>query len=408
MQMTSSGMLRRLLVPVAVCLFCVNFNSYRVESDGKHYYAFQQHLFGDPPIGKPSAYNFGLGLLNAPFYAAGRLGERAGVAGSLSPALPAAAYAAASIFYLLVATLLCRRLIHALGWPHENSATLLAVFGSPVWYYACFLPSLTHAVDAAIIALAAVLTLRLWREPSLQRAALAGMVLGLAMTVRPFNLGMVLGLAATLAVYRRWREGLAVAVSACLSAAVLALVPFMVGAGFTGVGPSGELGFYPLSPLRMLFTDHRGLFVWTPVTLLSAIGIAKVLRTGPRDGFVVALTAMAGGLLAMYSGFMTWDAGWSFSARFLSSLLPFYAVGLAAFLSSARAARRRAAMGLAVAATCWSLFIGFNHAFGTADQPDGATYIARAYVDGRRTPRDFFRLAWAYSRVRHVVERVTR
>lgn len=408
MRRPSRATLHSLIVPAAVAVFAINFNSYRVESDGRLYYAFQQHLFGDPPVGIPTAYNFGLGILNAPFYAAGRAAAQLGLAGSHSPALPAAGFAAAAIFYLVAATVLCRRLVRELGWPHENTATLLAVFGSPVWYYGAFLPSLTHAADAAVISLAALLVLRLWRAPSARHAALAGMVIGVAVTVRPFNVGVLLGLCLALAPYQRWRDAFAAGGSGLLTVAVLTLIPYLSGAAFTGVAAGSEVGFYPLSPFRMLFTDHRGLFVWTPLTLLSAIGLAMALSKRPRDGFLVALASMAVGLLFMYSAFKTWDAGWSFSSRFLSSLLPVYTVGLAALLAGVRESRRRLATGLAVAATCWGIFIGLNHAFGTADQPDGATYIARAYVDGRRTPAHFFRTAWAYSRVRHVVERLTR
>lgn len=400
--------LRSLVVPAVVALFAFNFNSYRVESDGTLYYAFQQHLFGDPPIGVPTAYNFGLAILNAPFYAVGRFGARLEIAGSLSPALPAAAFAAAASFYLVVATLLCRRLVRELGWEYSNGATLLAVFGSPVWYYGAFLPSLTHAADAAMVSLAALLVLRLWRVPSLRYAALAGMAIGVAATVRPFNVGILGGLCLALAAHRRWRDAFIAGGSGLLAAGALTLIPYLSGAQFHGVGAGSLVGFYPLSPVRMLFTDHRGLFVWTPLTLLAAIGLAMALLRRPRDGFLLALAAMAGGLLCMYSLFEAWDAGWSFSARYLSSLLPVYTVGLAAFLCRARATSRRFALGLAVFATCWGMFIGLNHAFGTADQPDGAKRIASAYIDGRRTPAQFVRFAWAYSRARHVVELVIR
>lgn len=392
-------------------LFSLNFGNYKVFGDGTHYFAFVQRLFGDRP--DAGGYNFGVGLLNAPFYAIGRLGRALGVAGGLSHALPAAAITLASIAYVLCAALLCAWLIERLGLPRPGLVVTAAVFGTPVWYYASFSPSHSHAADAAVFTVATVLLLGLWRRPTTQRAVAVGMVLGLAVAVRPFNVGVVAGLCVTLLAYRRVRDAVVTGVAAVVSFGLLAAIPLSLGLSpmRTASGdPAQDLGFYPLSPLQMLFTDHRGLFVWTPVTLLATIGMVLLLRRRPRDGYLAALTGMAAGLLIMHSAFGArdaWDAGWSFSARFLASLLPFYAIGLAGLLAAAAERARVVVAALVVVAAAWSVFIGMNHAFG-ADQPDGASDIVAAYFDGRRTPRDFVRLTWTYSRIRHVVERGSR
>jgi hypothetical protein len=251
------------------------------------------------------------------------------------------------------------------------------------------------------------MTLNLWRRSRTGQAVALGAVLALAIALRPFNLGAALGLAVALMAYGRLRDALVTGLAAVGVLAALLTIPIAVHASFTGVSAASELGFYPMSPLRMLFSDHRGLFTWTPLTLLATIGMAIRLARQPRDGYLVALSAMAAGLLAFYVFFKTWDGGWSFSARFLSSLLPFYSVGVGTLLSDARHQWRAAVRGVVVLATAWSLFIGMNHAFG-ADMPDGVSDIAGAYVTGQRTPHDFARLAWSYSRVRHVIQALER
>ena len=64
--------------------------------------------------------------------------------------------------------------------------------------------------------------------------------------------------------------------------------------------------------------------------------------------------------------------------------------------------RRYIVMGVAVAATLWSVFLGMNHAFG-ASQPDGAFAVA-----GKRSATQFLHRTWSYSRIRHLVDRVER
>lgn len=401
---------RRWVHVIPVTLFAVvslNFGSYKIAGDATLYFAFVQRLFGDLSRGVPLAYGFGVGLLSVPFYAIGRLAQSSGVAGSFGHALPAAAMTIGSVTFVVIAWVLSSILLRRLQLPYPELCVTLAVLGSPVWYYASFEPMHAHPPDAALFALAAFLTLDLWRRPSSALALAVGATLAVAMTVRPFNMGALLGLCSALLAYARVRDAIFTAAGAVVTFALLLLIPLAVGADFFGLAAIGELGFYPLSPLRMLFTDHRGLFVWTPVTLLAVIGMAIQLAQRPRDGYFVALSAMAGGILVFYVGFTTWDAGWSFSARFLAGLVPFYAVGLSLLLGATSGRRRHMVMATAVVATAWSIFLGMNHAFGFADQPDGAISIARPYVTGQRSPADFAQRAWAYSRVRHVVQRLT-
>jgi hypothetical protein len=78
---------------------------------------------------------------------------------------------------------------------------------------------------------------------------------------------------------------------------------------------------------------------WTPVTLLAVAGIVILLRQGAGarrvadHGYLVALSAMAVGLLGMQLWIVRWDGGWSFSARYLASPLPIYAIGLSGLMA---------------------------------------------------------------------------
>jgi hypothetical protein len=388
----------------AFALFSLNFGAYRIFGDGTDYYSFDQRLFGDTSHG--SGYNFGTGLMNAPFYALGHVAKLAG--GSIAAHALPASITIASIAYVILSMAICAWLLGRLQLPLRGLVVGAAVLGSPLWYYASFSPSYTHAADAAAFSTAALCLYQALASGGLEWYAGLAAALGLEVAVRPFNVGVVAGCCVALAAQRRVREAIAVGAGAVATFGVLALVPVALGTGLrtrdSGVqvaGGSGVFGFAPLTPVRMLFSDHRGLFIWTPVTLLAVIGYVLLLRHRGEPGrpYLAVLGAMALGLLAVHASLLWWDGGWSFSMRYLASLLPVYALGLGGLLREAWAGRKALVVVIA-SATLWSLFLGMNHAFG-ASQQDGAAEVATT-----RGATSFANLAWSYSRFRHLVERL--
>jgi hypothetical protein len=391
------------LVTAAYLLFTLNFGAYRVFGDGEQYFSFVQRLFGDRA--DASGYNFGVGLMNVPFYAAAKLAAL--VSGISAERATRASVTFASITWVFVAAAATFYLVRKLRLPAATLATAAAVFGTPVWYYASFSPSYSHAADAAAFSVASVCVWKLWSTQSLWWRAGAGAALGLAVAVRPFNAAVVAGAVIALAALRRLRDAGAVAVAAVAAFCALAAIPLALGLSLTqradGTDVSaGTVGFAPLSPLRMLFTLHRGLFLWTPVAAVAVVGIALLLRRHPARGFLVTLAAMAAGLLLSYVGLVWWDGGWSFSQRLLSAPVPLYGIGVAGVLAAVSNRRRVIASGGVVVLTACSVFLGMSHAFG-ARQSDGALELAAT-----RGPGSFAHLTWSYSRIRHVVERLHR
>jgi len=250
--------------------------------------------------------------------------------------------------------------------------------------------------------------LGVWNSNALAWRLGTGAALALAVAVRPFNIGVAAGLVVALAAQRRLRDALATGASALVVFAVLWTLPLSLGLNETSLAngaPSirpSSLRFSPLTPVRMLVTDHRGLFVWTPAALLGVVGLALLLRRHRQRGFLVTLAAMGGGLLLMYVASSDWDAGWSYSARYLAAPVALYAVGIAGLLGATRAAAHTVAVAATVACTAWALLVGMNHAFG-ASQSDGAVQVATV-----RSPTAFAERAWAYSRVRHLLHAVDR
>ena len=90
----------------------------------------------------------------------------------------------------------------------------------------------------------------------------------------------------------------------------------------------------------MLVSDHRGLFLWTPLTAAAALGFAlafvRARRTGEHARFLNALLAASLALLCIHVFWPRWDGGFTFSQRFLTGLFPLYLIGIAELVRRAR------------------------------------------------------------------------
>jgi hypothetical protein len=125
-----------------------------------------------------------------------------------------------------------------------------------------------------------------------------------------------------------------------LLGALLAFLPQMLawnvlyGSPFTIPQGYGFLGFWQPEMLNVWFSTKRGLFTWTPLLALAVIGFVPLYRINKMLGtatFVVFI-------LETYvtSIVVDWWGGEAFGARRFISLMPFFALGLAAFIDFIR------------------------------------------------------------------------
>jgi hypothetical protein len=135
---------------------------------------------------------------------------------------------------------------------------------------------------------------------------------------------------------RRWASDVARTVCGGLVMGVCAIITFvpqlLVYKRLNGdFRPSSEvsdkLHWNAPNALRVLFDPAHGLFFWTPILLLAAIGICLLVRRDPRLGIALA----TGFLLTLYlnGSFQTWTTAGAFGARRFIVCSPIFAVGLA-------------------------------------------------------------------------------
>jgi len=156
----------------------------------------------------------------------------------------------------------------------------------------------------------------------------------------------------------------------------------VAGTGPLAIGLPGTSGaeFDPLAPFKMLFTLHRGLFLWTPLTAFAVVGFVLLARRDLRHRwYLLGLLTSAAALLvihAIWGNF--WDGGSSFSSRFLASLFPVYLIGAAELV------RRRRGLFLSLFGVCvaWSMWVGLVEMNGYHGQSrdDGLVQIVQNYT----------------------------
>jgi hypothetical protein len=394
-------------IAVAVfVLFAATFDAGLVQNDGTVYFDFLRRLFG---VQTPAAaYQFGSAFWSAPFYLFSQLAALRGGfdhyhAGEI--AINVAANAA-----IVLTLYLGWRILRELDLPRGGIVLLLALFGTPLFFYGALNPSYKHAADTLYATAAFWFVLRSSRADARRRDyAAAGACLALLLATRYANAALAAGVLGMFFVLQLRRAAMWILATGALASVVLFGLPVIrhipyglpppnpsalripandgpVGLAQTSVrvamGPNVSInpilrtnGISATAPLKMLFTLHRGLFIWTPLTFFATVGfVLLLLRDRRHRAFIATLGVSALALLMIHTLWgSTWDGGGSFSSRFLTALFPFFLVGTAEFV------RRFTWPGIAVLSICagWSLWIGLvdYNGYYNASAKDGVGQI---------------------------------
>lgn len=238
------------------------------------------------------------------------------------------------------------------------SAVLCVWLASPLLVYATGIRLTSEAASASLAAVLLLLVQRWVENRGILTAAAIGITAGLAVAVRLQNLlllfGLLIPLLTCIGHHRLLRTGSG-------RAAAWA----MLGGGILGFGPQlatwrivfgewipslGHLAPNWLDPfiLESLFSSRKGLFTWSPIFVLSVIGLIWVFKARRiwAIAFVLPL-ALNTYLNAAQPDF--W-AGTAFGARRFLSCTPIFAAGLAAFLAAVSTMTRRKGKAIGTAA----------------------------------------------------------
>ena len=148
-------------------------------------------------------------------------------------------------------------------------------------------------------------------------------------------------------------------------ALIVCLLPTFITRSIIYGGPfeSGYIGVSHwdwLSPhlLSVLFSSNHGLYSWTPILLLSLIGLVALWRSVPRVGTAFLLIFVA--FYYFIASYPDWAGISSYGNRFFVSLTPLFIVGLAFLLDRVSRFFRTRRAALAVSSIFLTCFVLWN------------------------------------------------
>ncbi|MFA4889091.1 MAG: hypothetical protein WC628_05915 [Candidatus Omnitrophota bacterium] len=322
--------------------FALGFNIYRVQGDGKEYYAFLERVLH---ILKPESsmeylsdsrfYQSGCAFLNAPFYLLSYWLENVL---KIHPnyngiTLRQISINLASNFYLLISIIFSIRILKRMNFSHRILPVLSMVFSTSAFSVAVVMPSMNHAADVFIITAFLYLFIENIYSESGNSFWLGAFCVA-AVLVRYFNAVLVILAAGYYFSQKRYRNFKQIAIGFLSFAWIIPLILFTYNRGSSTFLMTGSLvtslAPLPKYALKLLVHPLHGLFVWSPVTLLSVIGLLVLPKKYRILGYV--LSGVWVSFVLLYGFFYEWYGGWSFSNRYLVNVFPIYCIGLASFL----------------------------------------------------------------------------
>jgi hypothetical protein len=316
----------------------------------------KSHLFVLTRTGHAqSAWTIGPALVWAPFFAAAHpIAQRLSAAG-LPVSTDGTSYpyrqavCIAGLFYALLGSWFSYRLLRTFfSASAAAGAVVFTVAGSFMLWYIVREPSMTHAPSmAAVAAFAWMWVATLGRRTRLQWALL-GLLAGLITLIRWQNALFAIlpaseSLAAIVASARtsdRARLVDTVTVGLLFTfCATIGFAPQMLAwkaiyGSYLAVSPVGpQIRWWDPHLVDILWSSQNGLFSWSPILYLGAIGLLLFARTNPTIGVPAILSIAV--MTYFNASIQDWWGSAGYGGRRFDGTIPLFALGVAAFAERA-------------------------------------------------------------------------
>ncbi len=252
-----------------------------------------------------------------------------------------------ALFYLLLGLhFLSRILGHLHIRPGVATLTIIVILaGTNLFYYSLWQPTMSHVYSFFLINGFLWFTIRAIREWNARNALLPGLVFGMMVLTRPTNFIVILllpflaGNYDQLTIYIRsvWQRKRTTLMFFMLVSAILLIqvAAWYIQTGQFFLWSYRHEGFRFFSPevMNVLFSYRKGLFVYTPLILVSLCGLAVLLIKNRLQFFSMALFLITATWII--ASWWNWYYGDGFGLRAFIDYYGIFAILLAILLNSA-------------------------------------------------------------------------
>ncbi len=254
----------------------------------------------------------------------------------------------AALFYLLVGLhyLNSTLSLYKISEKQKSLVLIAAVFGTNLFFYTVSEPGMSHIYSFAFISMFIYFSKKYFSSFQEKHIILLSVLLAIIILIRPVNgfvifiwpfvAGSFISLKQGLLSALQNHKSLVLSFLCFLTIIFIQLIIYKISTGNFIVYAYGEEGFNFLSPhmFDILFSYKKGLFLYTPMFLISLAGFWFLWKTNKFEfyslvGFLILITYV-------FSSWWMWYYGGSFSARVYVEYIPLFMIILAIALNRIR------------------------------------------------------------------------
>ena len=244
----------------------------------------------------------------------------------------------AAIAYLMLGLFYLKKLFSLYDIKGLLASFLLIsiVFGTNLFYYAIGEPSMSHVYSFAFVSIFLFYLKHYFKKPNPFDLIASTLAIGLIILIRPANIILLGAIPFLAGSFQSLWAGINAKKHMKLQVSLAAISMFLIlsiqliiyknqaGTFFIDTYPGESINFLKPHIIQILFSYKKGLFLYTPLLLVSLLGFIYLFRKSKYEATALFLFLLF--ITYVLSSWWNWWYGGSFSSRVYVEYLPFFAL----------------------------------------------------------------------------------
>jgi len=259
----------------------------------------------------------------------------------------------AALFYLFLGLWFLNKLVKTYNISAKSRVIMMlcCVFGTNLFYYSVGEPGLSHVYSFAFINMLAYYMRLYFTKGNMRFIIYSAAICGIIFLIRPVNMIILPGLLVLAGDFQQLKQKimllkqkiipLLIAVFCFLAIVSIQMILFKLQTGKYWIFTYGNEGFHFLKPeiINILFSYKKGLFLYTPMYLVSLTGIYFLYKKQKLSGILLMVFLFL--FTYVVSSWWNWWYGGSFSSRVYVDILAFFMLPLAFLIDAVKSKIRK-------------------------------------------------------------------